>query len=112
MAPAKASEKKIEQLFDQVDGDGLLQVATTLGVAQGEPVRELARRVPDLADRLRTEQGQRAIKEWFERNAKVMEQFRRQVARPRKQLLAAAIISFPREARRESREGRTVLKMR
>ena len=75
LAPAKASEKKIEQLFDQVDGDGLLQVATTLGVAQGEPVRELARQVPDLADRLRTEQGQRTIKEWFERNADIFYTF-------------------------------------
>ena len=97
LAPAKASQKMIGQLLNEVDGDGLLQVAETLGVVQSEPIQELAKQVPDLADRLSTEEGQLTIKEWFERNSGVVARCRRQLAPLWKQLQGMGMISFPKE---------------
>jgi hypothetical protein len=97
LAPVKVVERKVEQLFDQVDGDSLLQVAETLGVAQSEPIRELAKQIPDLADRVRTEEGHRAIKEWSVRNTRVVARFGRQLALLWKQSQGTGMISFPEE---------------
>jgi len=94
LAPAKTSQKAIAQLFEQANGEKFLHAATIFGYSQSDRVRCLARDVPDLADKLRTEEGQRAIDKWFEQNAEAVTEFSRQIAPLLKQLPATSMISF------------------
>lgn len=79
LVPAKLYREKLVPQLEALGAEGFLKLAEMLGIGEPDAVRALARDHPHLVTALKSEEGQKQVREYAERNQAALEELRRKL---------------------------------